>query len=43
MSSLVQATVLIVAILSITVCYGLYKYCGYPDAFDNKYFEKEDK
>ena len=42
MSSLVQATVLIIATLNITVCYSLYKLCGYHNAFDNEYFKKED-
>ena len=40
MSGLTQATILIVATLSITVTYGLYKLCGYHNAFDNEYFEK---
>lgn len=41
MSSLTQFTIVILATLSISVVYGLYKLCGYPNAFNNKYFEKD--
>ena len=40
MSYLTQFTVVILATLSITVCYSLYRLSGYSDSFDNEYFEK---